>query len=101
MTQTLGCGSKTRHIVYSAGWPQRRTEFIPFGAARERNEFRSTRRILMLWRYATLAAALSVAAAGLLAAPDDKPKPADIKGLPNLVPNGDFEKGTNSPEGWQ
>jgi hypothetical protein len=48
-----------------------------------------------------LLAALTVVGAGLLAAPEDKPKLTDKKEPPNLVPNGDFEKGTETPDGWQ
>ncbi len=35
-----------------------------------------------------------------LAAPPDK-KPIEVKGARNLVPNGDFEEGTDTPKGWQ
>ena len=46
---------------------------------------------------------LGLACLGLLTAPAGPAggKPAGKKGAKNLVPNGDFEKGTDSPEGWQ
>jgi hypothetical protein len=55
----------------------------------------------MLRRFVALAAVLLVVGAALLAAPEDKPKPSPIASLGNLVPNGDFEKGTDTPESWQ
>jgi len=35
-----------------------------------------------------------------LADPPDK-KPTEVKGAKNLVPNGDFEEGADTPKGWQ
>jgi len=56
----------------------------------------------MTFRISLLAFALLCA--GLLVAPadekkDDKPPKKDER--PNLIPNGDFEKGKDTPEGWQ
>jgi len=52
----------------------------------------------MLGRWLALTALLG---AGLIAAPADAPKPAEKKEPKNLCPNGDFEKGKESPDGWQ
>jgi hypothetical protein len=55
----------------------------------------------MVRRCVALLAALIAAGAGLLAAPQEKPKSSSPSEPRNLIPNGDFEKGTDSPEGWQ
>jgi hypothetical protein len=56
-------------------------------------------------RRCTSLAALAALGLGLWTAlaeaPKEKSKPADGKEPPNLVPNGDFEKGTDTPSGWQ
>jgi hypothetical protein len=58
----------------------------------------------MLWRCRWLVACTAVSL-GLLSAlgetPKEKDKPADKNEPKNLIPNGNFEKGTDSPEGWQ
>jgi hypothetical protein len=58
----------------------------------------------MLWRCTWLVALVALNLAFLTAPAEeakDKSKPAEKKELPNLIPNGDFEKGKDSPEGWQ
>jgi hypothetical protein len=55
----------------------------------------------MFWRCVVLVTALAVAGVGLVAAPADKAKPAENKEAKNLCPNGDFEKGKDSPDHWQ
>jgi hypothetical protein len=56
----------------------------------------------MLGRIVTLVV-LALGCLGLLTAPAGpaKEEPAGKKEAKNLVPNGDFEKGKDSPEGWQ
>src|SRR6476646_2154106 len=44
---------------------------------------------------------LTLILAGLLLAEPAKDAKDDVKPGQNLVPNGDFEKGTDTPEGWQ
>jgi hypothetical protein len=44
---------------------------------------------------------LTLLLAGLLLAEPAKDAKDDVKPGKNLVPNGDFEKGTDTPEGWQ
>jgi hypothetical protein len=53
-------------------------------------------------RFALLPAAVALACAVALAVPPKKEMPPKVKpGAKNLVPNGDFEAGTDSPTGWQ
>src|SRR5271156_4025491 len=58
----------------------------------------------MLWRCTWLMACVAMSL-GLLTTlaetPREKAGPTDKKEPKNLIPNGDFEKGTDSPDGWQ
>jgi hypothetical protein len=54
-----------------------------------------------VWLTVVLALAGGLAATAQPDKPKEETKPKEVKGAKNLVPNGDFEKGQDTPDGWQ